>query len=116
MPAHKESWKKIFKVSFNPTCFFTFALNLKTMAQKESNHSSKDKTILWIILPCTVAVSLLFTKLNHSMVVSGEKLSADFSVVSVENTAGKVAVNSDTTRHAKAEAAHDSKPSETAHH
>jgi hypothetical protein len=53
----------------------------KTMAQKESNHSSKDRTILWIILPCTIAVSLLFTKLNHSMVTTGEKMPADFTVV-----------------------------------
>ncbi|MFM7106921.1 MAG: hypothetical protein ACKOW8_15540, partial [Flavobacteriales bacterium] len=94
----------------------TFALNLKTMAQKESNHSSKDRTILWMIIPCTVAVSLLFTKLNHSMVVSGDKMSADFSVVTVESTKQKTAVNSDTTHHAKAESAHDSKPSESGHH
>ncbi len=37
------------------------------MANHDSNHSSKEKTILWVIAPATIAVSLLFTKLNHDM-------------------------------------------------
>ena len=32
-----------------------------------TNHSSQERTILWIILPAAVLVSLLFTNLNHKM-------------------------------------------------
>lgn len=74
------------------------------MAQKEANHSSKDRTILWIILPSTVAVSLLFTKLNHSMVPTGEKLPADFStMVGSQETHPTPAADSIHTAHGEAE-------------
>jgi len=33
----------------------------------QANHSSHERTILWIILPAAVFVSLLFTNLNHKM-------------------------------------------------
>lgn len=49
------------------------------MANHDPNHSSHERTILWTILPATVAVSLLFTKLNHNMNNPGERMSADIS-------------------------------------
>lgn len=86
------------------------------MAQKDSNHSSKDRTILWIILPCTVAVSLLFTKLNHSVVTSGEKMSADFSAAPVAKAPQKVVTTSDTTHQVSKEAVHTGQDAGNAHH
>lgn len=50
------------------------------MAQHDSSHSSKDRTILWIIIPATIAVSLLFTKLNHGMKPGPEALKSDFGM------------------------------------
>jgi hypothetical protein len=46
------------------------------MANHDPNHSSHEKTILWLILPATVAVSLLFTNLNHKIEGPAERLSA----------------------------------------
>jgi hypothetical protein len=57
------------------------------MANHDPNHSSTERTILWIILPATVAVSLLFTNLNHKMKRPNEKLSADMGVVKKEMAA-----------------------------
>lgn len=49
------------------------------MAQHDSSHSSKDRTILWIILPFAIGISLLFTRLNHNMSSAPEAMSSDFS-------------------------------------
>jgi len=54
------------------------------MANHDPNHSSTERTILWIILPAAVAVSLLFTNLNHKMEGPHEKLGADIGVVKKE--------------------------------
>jgi len=48
----------------------------ETMANHDPNHSSHERTILWIILPASVAVSLLFTNLNNKIEAPGERLSA----------------------------------------
>ncbi|MBX7050933.1 MAG: hypothetical protein K1X54_02760 [Flavobacteriales bacterium] len=50
------------------------------MAQHDASHSSKDRTILWIIIPATIAVSLLFTKLNHGMKPAPEALKSDYGM------------------------------------
>jgi hypothetical protein len=67
------------------------------MANHDPNHSSKERTILWIILPATVAVSLLFTNLNHKIDAPGEKLSADLSGVKKEVPAAEKQSEVDTT-------------------
>lgn len=82
------------------------------MAQKEANHSSKDRTILWIIIPCTVAVSLLFTNLNHNMVSAGEKLSANFNVYQ----SSKTDVVKDTLQNTQHEVIHADTTNAVAHH
>jgi hypothetical protein len=80
----------------------------ETMANHDPNHSSHERTILWIILPATVAVSLLFTNLNHKMEAPAERLSAKLDVVEkVEAPAAKPAdAHSDTTHVVNAEGAH----------
>lgn len=50
------------------------------MANHDASHTSKERTILWIIIPATIAVSLLFTKLNHGMVAAPEALKSDFGM------------------------------------
>jgi hypothetical protein len=45
------------------------------MANHDPNHSSKQRTILWIISPAAVAISLLFTSLNHKVPPLREELS-----------------------------------------
>lgn len=85
------------------------------MAQKEANHSSKDKTVLWIILPCTVAVSLLFTKLNHNMVPVGEKLSANFENISSQKSSVAPAEKADSVAVSHSEAEHPSAAEEKHH-
>jgi len=57
------------------------------MANHDPNHSSSEKTILWILLPAAAAVSLLFTSLNHKMEGPHEKLGANIGVVKKEATA-----------------------------
>jgi hypothetical protein len=86
------------------------ALNkpIETMANHDPNHSGHERTILWIILPATVAVSLLFTNLNHKMDAPAERLSAKIEMPKKEEApAAKPAeVHSDTTHVAGAEGAH----------
>jgi hypothetical protein len=67
------------------------------MANHDPNHSSKERTILWIILPATVAVSLLFTKLNHTIDAPAEKLNADLSGMKKEVPAAEHKAEGDTT-------------------
>jgi hypothetical protein len=78
------------------------------MANHDPNHSSHERTILWIILPASVAVSLLFTNLNHKIEAPGERLSAKLDAPKkVEVPAAKaVDAHSDTTHVVGAEAAH----------
>jgi len=80
----------------------------ETMANHDPNHSSHERTILWIILPATVAVSLLFTNLNHKIEAPAERLSAKLDVVKkVEAPAATPAeAHSDTTHTVGAESAH----------
>jgi hypothetical protein len=54
------------------------------MAHKDSNHSSTERTILWIIIPATIGVSLLFTRLNHKMSHTPDHLKADYGIVKKE--------------------------------
>lgn len=78
------------------------------MANHDPNHSSHERTILWIILPATVAVSLLFTNLNHKIEAPAERLSAKLDVAKkVEAPAEKPAeAHSDTTHVVTSEGAH----------
>jgi hypothetical protein len=80
----------------------------ETMANHDPNHSSQERTILWIILPAAVAVSLLFTNLNHKMDVPAERLSAKLDVAKkVEAPAATPAeAHSDTTHVVGTEGAH----------
>lgn len=82
------------------------------MAQQESNHSSKDRTILWIILPCTIAVSLLFTNLNHNVAAVGEKMPSDFSIA----IAKKPETKTDTLHKEHSEQSHTDTLAAGAHH
>jgi hypothetical protein len=50
--------------------------NKITMAHSEG-HSSTERTILWIILPATIAVSLYFTFQSHKHNVNRDKMSGD---------------------------------------
>jgi hypothetical protein len=47
-----------------------------TMAHSEG-HSSTERTILWIILPATIAVSLYFTIQSHKHEFNRTKMSGD---------------------------------------
>jgi hypothetical protein len=76
------------------------------MANHDPNHSSKERTILWIILPATVAVSLLFTKLNHNIDAPAEKLNADLSGVKKEVPAAEHKAEGDTTHVVAADTSH----------
>ena len=78
------------------------------MANHDTNHSSHERTILWIILPATIAVSLLFTNLNHKMDAPAERLSAKLDVAKkVEAPAAAPAeAHSDTTHVVATEGAH----------
>lgn len=76
------------------------------MANHDPNHSSKERTILWIILPATVAVSLLFTNLNHKIDQPAEKLNADLSGVKKEVPAAEHKAEGDTTHVMAADTAH----------
>jgi len=78
------------------------------MANHDSNHSSHERTILWIILPATVAISLLFTNLNHKMESPAERLGAKLDAPKkVEAPAAKSEeAHSDTTHTVAAEGAH----------
>ncbi len=69
------------------------------MANHDPNHSSHERTILWIILPASIAVSLLFTNLNHKIGAPGERLEAKLELPKkVEAPAAKPAeAHSDTT-------------------
>jgi len=49
------------------------------MANHDSNHSSTQRTMLWIIIPGTIFVSLLFTRLNHKIEAPHGILKSDFS-------------------------------------
>ncbi len=49
------------------------------MSNHDSNHSSTQRTILWTIIPATIFVSLLFTRLNHKMPEHHEALKSDYS-------------------------------------
>jgi hypothetical protein len=78
-----------------------------TMANHDPNHSSHERTILWIILPAAVAVSLLFTNLNHKMEAPAERLSAKIDAAKkVEAPAEKHTEAADTTHTVAAEGAH----------
>jgi hypothetical protein len=80
----------------------------ETMANHDTNHSSHERTILWIILPAAVAVSLLFTNLNHKIDAPSERLSAKLDVakkVEVPDAAPAEA-HSDTTHAVATEGAH----------
>jgi hypothetical protein len=46
------------------------------MAHSEG-HSSTERTILWIIIPATIAVSLYFTSQSHKHEFNRGKLSGD---------------------------------------
>ncbi|MFM7232968.1 MAG: hypothetical protein ACKOZM_00160 [Flavobacteriales bacterium] len=83
------------------------------MANHDPNHSSHERTILWIILPATIAVSLLFTNLNHKIEAPAERLSAKLDAPKkVEAPAEKPAdAHSDTTHVVTNEPAH----ADTAH-
>jgi hypothetical protein len=76
------------------------------MANHDPNHSSKERTILWIILPATVAVSLLFTKLNHTIDAPAEKLNADLSGAKKEVPAAEHKAEGDTTHVVAADTTH----------
>jgi len=78
------------------------------MANHDPNHSSQERTILWIILPAVVAVSLLFTNLNHKIDAPAERLSAKIDAPKkVEAPAAAPAeAHSDTTHVVAAEGAH----------
>jgi hypothetical protein len=80
---------------------------IETMANHDPNHSSHERTILWIILPATVAVSLLFTNLNHKIEAPAERLGAKLEMPKKEETpAAKPAeAHSDTTHVVGAEGA-----------
>jgi hypothetical protein len=80
----------------------------ETMANHDPNHSSHERTILWIILPASVAVSLLFTNLNHKIEAPAERLSAKLDAPKkVEAPAPKPEeAHSDTTHVVGAEGAH----------
>jgi hypothetical protein len=80
----------------------------ETMANHDPNHSSHERTILWIILPAAVAVSLLFTNLNHKMEAPAERLGAKIDAPKkVEAPAAKSEeAHSDTTHVVAAEGAH----------
>ena len=54
------------------------------MAQHEANHSSTERTILWIIIPATIGVSLLFTNLNRKMKPDHEVKSSDIGLSHVD--------------------------------
>lgn len=54
------------------------------MANKESNHSTSKRTMLWIIVPGAIFVSLLFTRLNHKMTPLPPVLKTDYSQTKVE--------------------------------
>lgn len=77
------------------------------MAHKEANHSSTERTILWIIIPATVLLSLMFTRLNHKMVPGKSQMDADFSLPKKEATHAPAA-------HATEPAAHDTTHAEPA--
>ncbi len=83
------------------------------MANHDSNHSSQERTILWIILPAAVAVSLLFTNLNHKMEAPAERLGANLDIPKkVEAPADHVTeAHNDTTHVVATEAA----PSDAKH-
>jgi hypothetical protein len=72
------------------------------MANHDPNHSSTERTILWIILPAAVAVSLLFTNLNHKMEGPNEKLGADIGIVKKEVAAPAHEAHASDTTHAVA--------------
>lgn len=79
------------------------------MANHDSNHSSKESTILlWTIIPASILVTLLFTVLNRKTEAPGERLSANFELPKkVEAPAEKsAAAHSDTTHVVGGEAAH----------
>ena len=78
------------------------------MANHDPNHSSHERTILWIILPATVAVSLLFTNLNHKMEAPAERLGANFEMPKKAEApaAHATEAHSDTTHVVATEGAH----------
>jgi hypothetical protein len=76
------------------------------MANHDPNHSSKERTILWIILPATVAVSLLFTNLNHKMDAPAEQLNADLSGLKKEVAVPSQNAEGDTTHVMAADTTH----------
>jgi len=51
------------------------------MSQKEANHSSTERTVLWTIVPVAIALSLLFTSLNHHTAPPRPALNGDLSAV-----------------------------------
>lgn len=51
------------------------------MANHDPNHSSKQRTILWIIAPVAVALSLLLTNLNYNVPPQREELDGKLDVV-----------------------------------
>ncbi|HEY8404455.1 MAG TPA: hypothetical protein VIK71_07575 [Flavobacteriales bacterium] len=51
------------------------------MANHDPNHSSKQRTILWIIAPVAVVLSLFLTKLNHNVPPLREELDGRVDVV-----------------------------------
>lgn len=54
------------------------------MSQKDTSHSSTQRTVLWTIIPATVFVSLLLTNLNHKLEPPREHMKSDFGVVKTE--------------------------------
>jgi hypothetical protein len=52
----------------------------KDMANHDPNHSSKQRTILWVISPVAVALSLLLTYRNHQAPQLREELSGKLDV------------------------------------
>jgi hypothetical protein len=80
----------------------------ETMANHDPNHSSQKRTIVWINLPAAVAVSLLFTNLNHKMEDPAERLGEKIDAPKkVEAPAAKSEeAHSDTTHVVAAEGAH----------
>ncbi len=59
-------------------------IQFSIMSQKDSGHSSTQRTILWSIIPATVFVSLLLTNLNHKIEPPRERLNSNFGVVKTE--------------------------------
>lgn len=77
------------------------------MANHDPNHSSHERTILWLILPATVAVSLLFTNLNHKIEGPSERLSAKVeSIKKVEVVTGADTTNAVMKGEAHADTSH----------